>query len=103
MGDDPSQQPPDWWNMSGPCWPVSRCSRLAASSVRSTRRGSSGVISKLLEVFGSGWQGGRCCHRRRPARGGQASWLEQGERLTCVADPQDLGLLVVGGHHLCAS
>src|SRR5205823_1612966 len=32
----PSQQPPDWWNISGPCIPVRRRSRSAAASVSNT-------------------------------------------------------------------
>ena len=36
MGELPSQQPPDWWNITGPCASVRRRSRSAASPVTST-------------------------------------------------------------------
>src|SRR3990167_6193229 len=33
IGELPSQQPPDWWNISGPCWVTSRAIQPSASSV----------------------------------------------------------------------
>src|SRR6478752_8897634 len=75
MGELPSQQPPDWWNISGPCRPVRRRSRSAASPVSSTRVcrvGTSGVVIGLEEAEGVGR----------------------------VGHQEVLGLLVVVEHHL---
>ncbi|GAA4623253.1 hypothetical protein GCM10023113_07470 [Cellulomonas oligotrophica] len=37
MGDEPSQHPPDWWNISSPCCACRRRSTCAAPSVTPTR------------------------------------------------------------------
>src|SRR5882757_5065877 len=71
MGALPSQQPPDWWNISGPWMSRSRRTSSAAAGVSSTR----GV-------------------------GSTAAALEEAELLRGVADQQVLGLLVVVQHHL---
>src|ERR1700754_1589022 len=69
MGELPSQQPPDWWNIRGPCCSSSRWSSTAASSVMVTRSGISRIPS------------------------------EEALRLRGVADQQVLRLLVVVEHH----
>src|SRR5665648_1149832 len=38
MGAEPSQQPPDWWNISGPCCRLSLSISSSAASVASTLR-----------------------------------------------------------------
>ena len=43
IGADPSQQPPDWWNISGPCCARRRRSTAAASGVIPTRA-TAGVV-----------------------------------------------------------
>ena len=41
MGEEPSQQPPDWWNSTGPCSAWISASRANASGVAATRGMSS--------------------------------------------------------------
>src|SRR5580698_3462355 len=99
MGDDPSQQPPDWWNINGPCLPVRVRSRSAAVSVRSTRCGS----LTRYRLPGSGQAGP---HPYRYGCGPAPSLLcpfpgsEEPELLRGVAHQQVLRLLVVVKHHL---
>ena len=52
MGALPSQQPPDWWNISGPCAACSRRSSSAAAGVSSTRGISSGIFTALVDRAG---------------------------------------------------
>src|SRR6478735_6314686 len=83
MGELPSQQPPDWWNISGPWAPVRRRRRSAASPVRSTRLG---------EARGS---------PGRPVWGDTVTaGSEEAESVGRVGDEQVLRLLVVVEHHL---
>src|SRR5262245_46155432 len=70
MGELPSQQPPDWWNISGPLTAYSVRIRSSAAAVTDTR--------ETVEVIG----------------------LEEPEGLGRVADQQVLRLLVVLQHHL---
>src|SRR5215470_9951207 len=70
MGELPSQQPPDWWNMSGPCSARRRRSNSAACTVTATR---------LTFPMGRS---------------------EESELAWRVTDQQVLGLLVVLEHHL---
>ena len=37
MGEEPSQQPPDWWNIKGPYCPQSFCSSSTAAPDNATR------------------------------------------------------------------
>src|SRR5690349_15746010 len=71
IGAEPSQHPPDWWNINGPWTPVRRRTSAAASPVTSTRLG---VVSSI----GS----------------------EEAEGVGAVADEEVLRLLVVLEHHL---
>src|SRR5699024_4525473 len=50
IGEEPSQHPPDWWNISGPCVSTRRRSRSAAWSVTSTRVGDSVIGSEEAEL-----------------------------------------------------
>src|SRR5215203_1203138 len=45
----PSQHPPDWWNMRGPCWAQSRASRSLAAGASSTRGEASPAV-RLVAV-----------------------------------------------------
>src|SRR6478735_2599356 len=82
MGDDPSQHPPDWWNISSPCWSRSLRSMSAAA----------GVWSTLLIVPPCPWGPG--------VRGPTGCRSEEPELLARVGHQQVLGLLVVVEHHL---
>ena len=39
MGEEPSQQPPDWWNITGPCSARSSAMSSTAAGVAVTRSG----------------------------------------------------------------
>jgi hypothetical protein len=41
MGELPSQQPPDWWNISGPCFAASFSISAVAAAVQMTWAGAS--------------------------------------------------------------
>src|ERR1019366_1396875 len=88
MGEEPSQQPPDWWNRIGPCLAVSSAIKASAAGVAPTRLGAAVVVSVIGPPDVDG-------QRRRPRR----SRLEEAELLRAVADQHVLGLLVVVEHH----
>ena len=74
---DPSQQPPDWWNISGPCYLAqARGAASAASSVTPTRA----TALRLDSATGR-------------------TGSEEAELLRGVRHQQVLGLLVVVEHH----
>src|SRR6478752_10028798 len=54
MGEDPSQQPPDWWNIKGPCCVQSLRSRSTDSRVSATRENSSPGRVTAASSFVSG-------------------------------------------------
>ena len=56
IGEDPSQQPPDRWNISDPCCAVRRRSSSAASPVTSTRDTRLQASEEALGVRGVGHQ-----------------------------------------------
>src|SRR5574338_325033 len=88
MGELPSQQPPDWWNMSGPCFARSRSMRATAASV---------AITRLTVGMGTPVPSPGPPPAADPGREGRE--LEEPQRLRRVADEQVLGLLVVVQHH----
>src|SRR4051794_7023987 len=71
MGELPSQQPPDWWNISSPCCDSSFAISSRAEGVASTCWGSDDKECLLKEAHGAG----------------------------AIADQLILGLLVVIEHH----
>src|SRR4051812_2747430 len=75
IGEDPSQQPPDWWNSTGPCRSRSVWIRACAVAVAMT---CSATVSSI------------------PAN----SPLEESKLVGRVAHQQVLGLLVMIQHHL---
>src|ERR1700683_1434465 len=83
MGEEPSQQPPDWWNSTGPCSRVRTAIRSSAAPVATTRGGA--VVNSAI------W-----APRWTPSKPNS----EEPELLGAVADQQVLGLLIMVQHHL---
>src|SRR5665213_1946363 len=73
MGEEPSQQPPDWWNRIGPCLAVSSAIKASAAGVAPTRLGAALAVSLIAS--------------------------EEAQLLRAIADQHVLGLLVVVEHH----
>lgn len=71
MGALPSQHPPDWWNISAPCFAASRSISASAASVAVTRR-----TSWVMENLPSGMHEGPA----RPVRGRAGRALRQGDQ-----------------------
>src|SRR4051812_13018576 len=92
IGALPSQQPPDWWNISSPCRPRSSSISASAASVATTWATVSGLVS-VMKI--PSWL------QRGAARAAPPCAIsEEPERLVAVADQQGLGLLIVVQHHL---
>src|SRR5665213_4397934 len=73
MGEEPSQQPPDWWNRIGPYLAVSSAMKASAAGVAPTRLGAAVAVSLIAS--------------------------EEAQLLRAVADQHVLGLLIVVEHH----
>src|ERR1700677_1085496 len=100
IGDDPSQQPPDWWNISGPCLAVRVASISAAALLISTRFSS---FTRLLPFRFRNADARARTHGMGagpPPLLRPAPRLEEPELLRRVAHQQVLRLLVVVKHHL---
>src|SRR6218665_2890193 len=116
IGALPSQQPPDWWNISGPYFVRNWSISAIAASVAVTRKtfsviGASDVWpAEKNPAPGAGGRGGGCGvwgEGKRPGRGGRVSGVtmdrnrsEEPELVLAVAHHQVLRLLVVVEHHL---
>src|ERR1700761_2524551 len=94
IGALPSQQPPDWWNISSPWRFFSSSSNTSVASVATTWATVSSVVSVIGILSFKMKRAPRAC-----ATPGRSS-SEEPERLVAVADQQVLGLLVVIQHHL---
>ena len=58
MGEEPSQQPPDWWNIKGPCRPHIFWSSSTAVALRATRdEVSPGTVMPASKVSGVAFMG----------------------------------------------
>src|SRR5271165_126668 len=85
IGEEPSQQPPDWWNSTGP-WSATISARSCSAS---------GVAVTLSAMESS--QGGRRRGEEAPRHRFRS---EEAELLRAIADQHVLRLLVVVEHHL---
>ena len=68
IGELPSQQPPDWWNINGPCTARSRSITAAASGVTTTRSTTLPLPHAPSCLAGGRSQASRVAHARRLAR-----------------------------------
>src|SRR5262245_52199948 len=89
MGELPSQQPPDWWKSSAPCFASRRAMSVSAAAVALTR--AIGIMAVPRRTR-------KCAARQKAVR--RSARSEEPERLRRIAHQQVLCLLIVVKHHL---
>src|SRR3954468_4321084 len=102
IGALPSQQPPDWWNISAPWRACRRAMSASAASVATTCATAGTPSSMPCAVMASPrWRMEEAPRKaRRPAWSNRTRRSEEPECLLAVGHQQVLRLLVVVQHHL---